>query len=127
MKCMVFCILNIITVINGYDYNAKLRNPECGQPIDKGGCRAIHERWAYDPQTNKCVEFIYGGCRGNENNFRSRRECNLKCLWKGVPIATNSATVPTESSTPMTVPGTLRNPECGQPIDQGGCRAIIEK
>lgn len=30
-----------------------------------------------------CVQFNWGGCQGNENNFLSERECQLRCQDSG--------------------------------------------
>ncbi|XP_078093726.1 tissue factor pathway inhibitor 2-like [Mustelus asterias] len=46
---------------------------------DPGPCRASSRRFYYNRYTQKCEQFIYGGCRGNENNFRSMQECKLHC------------------------------------------------
>ena len=32
----------------------------------------------------RCEEFVYGGCNGNENRFRSREECEYICQVKSV-------------------------------------------
>ncbi|KAH8350529.1 hypothetical protein KR067_006427, partial [Drosophila pandora] len=57
----------------------------CGQPHASNGdggirCKADFTRWTYDSSNNKCFTFSYGGCRGNENNFLTRQECEEKCL-----------------------------------------------
>lgn len=51
----------------------------CRLPITSGPCEAYMPRWAYDPLREECVEFIYGGCEGNENNFMTREECQEIC------------------------------------------------
>lgn len=37
-------------------------------------------RFAYDVEKRECVEFIYGGCAGNSNNFETKEDCEQKCL-----------------------------------------------
>lgn len=44
-----------------------------------GPCRALFRRWYYDVGKRRCARFIYGGCRGNANNFKSYRACMLRC------------------------------------------------
>ncbi|KIH67358.1 Kunitz/Bovine pancreatic trypsin inhibitor domain protein [Ancylostoma duodenale] len=39
-------------------------------------------RFAYDPSEGNCVRFEYGGCQGNQNNFKTRRECVRACMVK---------------------------------------------
>lgn len=43
-------------------------------------------------EKRECVEFIYGGCAGNSNNFESKEDCELKCMKKAEE-AVDSTTV----------------------------------
>lgn len=51
----------------------------CRMPIRKGVCRALIPRFSYDPSRKTCVEFKFGGCDGNENNFSSYEACMATC------------------------------------------------
>uniref|UniRef100_K1PKN2 Papilin n=1 Tax=Magallana gigas TaxID=29159 RepID=K1PKN2_MAGGI len=51
----------------------------CQQPMDTGPCRGNIPRWYFDRQSNQCLEFLYGGCQGNTNNFETREECQKSC------------------------------------------------
>lgn len=42
-------------------------------------------RWYYDDERGNCVSFIYEGCGGNQNNFRSLESCNNFCSSKPMP------------------------------------------
>lgn len=44
-----------------------------------GRCRAAFQRWHFNMETGKCESFIYGGCHGNKNNFRTKIECEEFC------------------------------------------------
>jgi len=60
-----------------------LKIPEpalCSLPPETGRCKAHFTRWYYDPQAGKCLNFIYGGCNGNMNNFKSLAECSSVCF-----------------------------------------------
>ena len=51
----------------------------CMQPALVGPCRAHKIRYAFDASTLTCNQFVYGGCRGNENNFPSVETCQAGC------------------------------------------------
>uniref|UniRef100_G3MQF8 BPTI/Kunitz inhibitor domain-containing protein n=1 Tax=Amblyomma maculatum TaxID=34609 RepID=G3MQF8_AMBMU len=51
----------------------------CSEPAEPGPCKARFERWYFDSNTTTCRRFIYGGCRGNNNNFETKLECRRKC------------------------------------------------
>ncbi|XP_043209341.1 spondin-1-like [Amphibalanus amphitrite] len=51
----------------------------CKEPLDVGSCRLNLERWYYSEQDGHCVRFLYGGCRGNRNNFETAKECEETC------------------------------------------------
>ncbi|XP_017001607.2 papilin isoform X1 [Drosophila takahashii] len=54
----------------------------CLLPLATGRCngRANQERrWYYDDSVGNCVSFIYQGCAGNQNNFRSFEACMNQC------------------------------------------------
>jgi len=50
----------------------------CSLPMDGGPCRALKPRFYHN--AGKCEQFIYGGCRGNENNFASLEACQARCV-----------------------------------------------
>lgn len=54
----------------------------CKMPARKGVCRALIPRWSYDVYRKDCIEFKFGGCDGNDNNFPSYKACMNTC--KGV-------------------------------------------
>ncbi|XP_070600483.1 BPTI/Kunitz domain-containing protein-like isoform X1 [Erythrolamprus reginae] len=51
----------------------------CRQPLDPGPCEGHKHRYYYDPIHKKCKQFVYGGCKGNDNNFESFKECLHFC------------------------------------------------
>lgn len=54
----------------------------CTLPVLVGKCldsQDYHKRWYYDDSRGNCVSFIYSGCAGNQNNFRSYESCSEYC------------------------------------------------
>ncbi|XP_065367602.1 tissue factor pathway inhibitor-like [Calliphora vicina] len=51
----------------------------CLMPMDFGYCRAKVQRYYFDIRRMKCNMFFWGGCAGNDNNFKSIDECNDFC------------------------------------------------
>ena len=54
-------------------------DPICLQPKIVGKCRAAMPRWYYDKESKGCKNFIYGGCDANDNNVRTKEDCDKKC------------------------------------------------
>lgn len=52
----------------------------CTQAPSHGGCSANFLRWYFNVHVASCSWFTYGGCGGNENNFRTREECETTCI-----------------------------------------------
>ena len=51
----------------------------CAESQEVGPCRGSYSRFAFDKVQDKCVSFLYGGCRGNRNNFLTIEECQQMC------------------------------------------------
>jgi len=51
----------------------------CFQPMKVGVCKASIPRYFYDRRTGNCKRFVFGGCRGNDNNFVTEEECLCQC------------------------------------------------
>ncbi|GBM17505.1 Papilin [Araneus ventricosus] len=58
---------------------AALDRPDCDKAAETGLCRAYIPRYYYDQEAGQCKKFIYGGCGGNRNNFKTEEECYNKC------------------------------------------------
>nr|XP_012635702.1 eppin-like [Microcebus murinus] len=51
----------------------------CAMPRVNGLCLAYFHRWWYNKKNNTCSHFIYGGCKGNNNNFQTKDMCLNAC------------------------------------------------
>ena len=60
----------------------------CDLPAATGPCRAMFPRWFYNTNSRQCETFNYGGCRGNGNNFATKRDCELRCGRKDFLLIT---------------------------------------
>ncbi|XP_067942909.1 papilin-like [Watersipora subatra] len=52
----------------------------CAMKADSGPCRSYIQRYYYNEDTQRCELFVYGGCLGNTNNFRTKYECENSCM-----------------------------------------------
>ncbi|MBN3282130.1 TFPI1 inhibitor, partial [Polyodon spathula] len=63
---------------------AALNVPDfCLTPAEEGPCAASVKRYFYSSTQEKCQQFVYSGCGGNNNNFISMTDCRRTCM-KGV-------------------------------------------
>uniref|UniRef100_A0A0B7ALC0 BPTI/Kunitz inhibitor domain-containing protein n=1 Tax=Arion vulgaris TaxID=1028688 RepID=A0A0B7ALC0_9EUPU len=68
----------------------------CKMPLSDGPCRANIPRYFYDITQRKCIIFDYGGCQGNENNFRTAEACEVQCrmMYQENSISSKFGSVP---------------------------------
>ncbi|XP_055618805.1 papilin isoform X1 [Toxorhynchites rutilus septentrionalis] len=72
--------------------------PPCDQPQESGPCNGTFERWYFDKERDSCEPFLYGGCKGNKNNYPTESSCSYHCKKPGV-----------------------HKPSCTLPMDAGRC------
>ncbi|NWH57431.1 TFPI1 inhibitor, partial [Geococcyx californianus] len=51
----------------------------CYHDKDPGICRGYFSRYFYNKETKICEVFKYGGCLGNQNNFKNLEDCQTTC------------------------------------------------
>ena len=56
-----------------------IRTVVCRLPMDAGPCGDRYDRWHFDVERSTCMPFIYGGCAGNMNRFKSFESCISFC------------------------------------------------
>ncbi|XP_065281484.1 papilin-like [Dermacentor albipictus] len=86
-------------------------NPVCYEPKKVGPCRAYVPRYFYNTTTKYCERFIYGGCKGNRNNFPELEECLQTCKVGYENV--------TERFMQLATP--LKNDTCYLPMKAGPC------
>ncbi|XP_064001754.1 kunitz-type protease inhibitor 1 isoform X2 [Pogoniulus pusillus] len=59
--------------------NITHKQGHCVDLPDSGQCTDSIPRWYYNPFSEKCDPFTYGGCGGNNNNFQEEEECMKSC------------------------------------------------
>ncbi|VDD78859.1 unnamed protein product [Mesocestoides corti] len=128
----------------------------CQLPLEQGNCRASIQRWGFDASRGRCVQFIYGGCGGNANNFESKEACEQRCIvtfgqvmmslqcnallsthqfmkcvrWFRDGCFTLECLLPTPANIPMPIPvanDETLDPVCKLPKDVGPCRAAVRR
>lgn len=79
---------NISTSTSIPDNNADI----CQMPVDTGLCNEFHARWFYDPSSKTCLPFVYTGCGGNKNRFKTFDICIKFCgeIKEHIPETTKS-------------------------------------
>ncbi|NWZ84349.1 TFPI1 inhibitor, partial [Poecile atricapillus] len=74
-KCVFFFFIHPV-----YYLALFLGKPDfCFHAQEPGVCRGYFTRYFYNKETKLCEAFKYGGCLGNQNNFRSLEECQNTC------------------------------------------------
>ncbi|KAJ7303860.1 hypothetical protein JRQ81_011368 [Phrynocephalus forsythii] len=114
----------------------------CQLPKVVGRCRAAFQRWWYNATSQTCQRFIFGGCRGNLNNFLSEQDCHQACISVGDVKTTVAPDQPAEETMTPTVikavsksgrrtaPGDNRpgfQEFCAVPYKVGRCRASFPR
>ncbi|MCJ8740051.1 hypothetical protein PDJAM_G00054360 [Pangasius djambal] len=79
-ECMKTCTVKIVDSKKTPDYEKY--QAACIVPADSGPCRAAFQMFYFEPSTQSCQEFIYGGCRGNKNRYNTLEECMSNCAGK---------------------------------------------
>lgn len=61
-------------------YRPSVVDKTCLLKPDTGPCRAGIAMYYFEPSTQNCSMFFWGGCQGNGNRFDTKQECLSTCL-----------------------------------------------
>ncbi|XP_077468417.1 kunitz-type protease inhibitor 2 [Stigmatopora argus] len=92
----------------------------CQAAPTTGPCKASFRSWYYDDQERRCKEFVFGGCKGNRNNYPSQESCLQTCHHVNI-VRNDWGIYQSEPSTVVTEEQCLSTP------DPGPCRAAFPK
>ncbi|KAK2162984.1 hypothetical protein LSH36_88g05045 [Paralvinella palmiformis] len=65
------------------------RTCECSLKPYTGRCRAYFVRYYYNPSSDTCQTFVYGGCNANGNNFDTPQDCINACGTSHTRVVTS--------------------------------------
>ncbi|CAD6186601.1 unnamed protein product [Caenorhabditis auriculariae] len=115
----------------------------CRSPQDAGPCEQYSDQWFYNAYSRQCETFVYGGCGGNLNRFRTKEECEQRCSFLNgqqpsqqqavsIPSAGQPAPAPEVPQTQQVAPAPAspssgKNREaCHLAVDKGRCKGAFD-
>ena len=73
----------VVAIATAYIFILLFTTDQCTlQPVT-GPCRARIPSFFYNTTSGNCERFIYGGCGGNGNRFKTATECTAHCSSNG--------------------------------------------
>ncbi|KAJ6656053.1 hypothetical protein lerEdw1_004459 [Lerista edwardsae] len=90
----------------------------CKVPKEPGKCSDFRIRYYYDLKSKKCDKFVYTGCKGNANNFRTLEQCKQICR---LTADTTATTAPKKQ-----VPAICRIPKDPGPCSENDLRFFYD-
>ncbi|KAM7289297.1 boophilin-G2 [Ixodes scapularis] len=52
----------------------------CKPTPERGFCKGFLDRWFFNVTSGACETFLYSGCGGNLNEYKSQWECEFACM-----------------------------------------------
>ena len=99
--------------------------------VESGPCTQTQAMWFYDPDSHTCLPFVYGGCNGNKNQFKTYELCMRFCSAVS-PIQPPPAPTPSQVKPAPEVPVDCPPSDCDDQrcpfgvdefVDERGCSA----
>ena len=78
-ECTLACGMHSEQVEVDINNVVAVNDPVCSDPMDAGPCKAYRPYWFFNSTSGACERFYWGGCRGNQNRFRSEDDCQSTC------------------------------------------------
>ncbi|XP_059351176.1 papilin-like [Daphnia carinata] len=98
----------------------------CLQPKAVGNCLASILSFFFDTQTGKCTSFVYSGCGGNANNFRTYHQCDFKCnRLEQAPLTLPQLANSTIATAPEKAVQLTKREKCNLPPVQPGTASCL--
>ncbi|ETN69195.1 Kunitz/Bovine pancreatic trypsin inhibitor domain protein [Necator americanus] len=93
----------------------------CRSTQDSGPCQDYSDQYYYDAYKGTCQTFIYGGCGGNLNRFRTEEECMQRCGFL------NPTAVAAHGGHQMNPMHQVKSRQvCHLPLDVGKCQGSFD-
>lgn len=97
--------------------SVNLGKDTCQKAAEVGNCQNYEARWYFDTKEERCRQFYYGGCGGNDNNFADEQACLVRCEQPQVTETPNGPQPGSESEP-------FKTEHCYLPQETGPCRSI---
>ncbi|XP_019374569.1 PREDICTED: kunitz-type protease inhibitor 1 isoform X2 [Gavialis gangeticus] len=107
--------------------NAEQTEDYCLAPSKVGWCRGSFPRWFYNPESQRCEKFTFGGCKPNKNNYVREEECNLACKNVQGPVGRRQQPDALEFNNLRKINGTSEQGHCVDLPDTGLCQESITR
>lgn len=100
-----------------------MRPDFCSLVPDPGPCKGRVQRWYFLSRSGDCLEFPWGGCQGNHNNFLTLTQCRAACRVEGKEELITSTTQKPKMEAQIGHLGLKEtpSPDCFLPPQAGPC------
>ncbi|XP_037500990.2 carboxypeptidase inhibitor SmCI [Rhipicephalus sanguineus] len=89
---------------------------------ETGNCNLELPRWWYNSDARRCEQFVYSGCGGNANLYKTKEECEETCIDVKEPGLTQQ-----DSGVVHDLPEGLLHEVCLRPPHRGPCLGNLER